>query len=130
MSISSHLGNKLIEISYELRYLSRSGQKHFSFIIERNKILSIGWNNGWKTDPIAAKYGHRFSGIHSELSALKNFNLAPSRLKYCKLVNIRISRGGKVGLSKPCEKCLELLSKYPFREILYSTSLGFDSLHG
>lgn len=120
---------KIIKLSYANMELPNSRHAHFSFIVLRNKILSMGWNNGFKTSPIGKKYGHRFSSIHSEVAAVQNFHYEIDLLSRCRLVNVRIMRSGQIGISKPCRRCMTYLDLFNFKEIWYSTSYGFESCH-
>lgn len=122
--ISKKLARKLFETANNLIHLPDARSKHFSFIVERNCILSVGWNKSFKTHPLAKRYGHRFSSIHSELDAIKNFPYAPASLIYYKFVNLRIMGDGSVGLSKPCVHCQELLAKFGIEQIYYSDHDG------
>lgn len=101
-----------------------SSKKHFSFIVERNKIISYGWNNGYRTCPISARYGHRFSGIHSELAAIRNFPYPPVFLSQYRIVNLRVLSAGTLGLSKPCVYCQKMLFDFGISDIWYSTNTG------
>jgi deoxycytidylate deaminase len=98
--------------------------KHFSFLIRRNKIVSVGYNLSFHTHPIAKKYKYRFSNIHSELAAIKNFPYSPSLLYKYTMVNVRIMGNGCIGLSKPCDKCQQLLLDFDIRKVLYSIHGG------
>lgn len=111
---------KLIKISRDLIDLPDTRYKHFSFLIRRNKIISVGYNLSFHTDPLAHRYNYRFSNIHSELSCIKNFPYSPSILNRFTLVNIRIMGNGEIGLSKPCKKCQRLLKDFNVNTVWYS----------
>ena len=115
---------KLVNLSYKMLDLPDSRSKHFSFILIRNKILSSGFNLGFKTNPLSKKYGYRFNSIHSELKAIKNFPYPPSFLSKCKIVNVRIMANGELGMSKPCKKCQKLLSDFDISDVWYSNRNG------
>lgn len=103
--------------------------KHFSFLTQRNKVVSIGYNLSFHTHPLAKKYGYRFSNIHSELDAIKKFPFSPSLLPKYTMVNIRIMGSSRLGLSKPCRKCQRLLKDFGITNIWYSTHNGnFEKL--
>lgn len=122
--MNASLREKLIDKSYALRELPNCQQKHFSFIIKRNKIISLGWNNGYRTHPKSKIYKCRFSTIHSELAAIKNYGGPISDLIDYKLINVRIRRDGTIGLSKPCDSCMMMLAVFEFREVWYTNNLG------
>tara|TARA_R100000152_G_C6623277_1_gene73277 strand:- start:108 stop:506 length:399 start_codon:yes stop_codon:yes gene_type:complete len=108
--------------------------KHVSFVVKKNKIISIGVNRANKTHPLARKYGARFSTIHSELDAIirayreKDFDR-------CTLVNVRLS---SVSMSrnipvtrkaKPCPSCMKLiLGCENIKEVYYTTNKGWEKL--
>ena len=121
---------KLVKLSYEMLDLPCGRNKHFSFILIRNKILSIGYNLGFKTNPMAKRYGHRFNSIHSELASIKNFPYPPSVLSKCKIVNIRIMKDGTLGMAKPCIYCSKLLADFDLNEIWYTNRQGnFENIY-
>lgn len=122
--LSQKIINKCTKLAMASFDLPNSSKKHFSFIIERNKIVSFGWNDGWKSHPLAAKYGHRFSGIHSELAAIRNFPYPPGYIKNFTLLNIRIRNDKTCGMSRPCLACFNLLAHFGLYNIFYSNEKG------
>lgn len=123
------LTSELVKISRQLIHLPDSDKKHFTFIVKRRKIISIGWNKGFKTHPMAAKYKHRFCCHHSELSAILNFKYRPSELKYYDFINVRITKDGQLANSKPCLSCQSLLKDFGINSILFSTGKGFQKCY-
>lgn len=121
--------DKLIEMAYELKDLPQGNFRHFTFIVRKNKVLSMGWNKGFKTHPSAKKLGYKFSGIHSELDAFQNLTYQYKQLIHkCNIVNIRINNFGQIRLSKPCRHCEPWLKALNARNIYYSTNEGFNLL--
>ena len=115
---------KLIKISRNNMELPIGGQLHFSFILKKKKIISFGYNNAWKSNPYALKYGHRFLAIHSELMAIKNFPYRISDLVDFTFVNVRLRKNGEIALSKPCECCQRMLIAFNINEVYYTTNNG------
>jgi deoxycytidylate deaminase len=121
---------KCTEISYAL--LKKHGDyrcKHFSFIFNKNRLLSIGFNNPTKTHPknLKIRFFNRQGidistavGIHSELSAV--IKLGEEDCTRYTIVNTRINRNNKIDFSKPCEGCSSLLKQLNFKKIFYSTN--------
>lgn len=106
-------------------HLPTARQKHFSFITRRSKIISFGWCQSFKTHPIAAKYGHRFDSIHSELHCIKNFPYPMSALKDYTLINVRVNpSGSQMTLARPCVRCIHFLSCFDLRSVIYSNERG------
>lgn len=120
----SKLHRKLIRISRDLINLPDSSCKHFTFICERNKIISVGWNNSWKTRPEAAKYGHRFNSIHAEVDAIKKFPHNIALLPKYSLYNVRLLKSGRVAMSRPCGPCSKLLFDFGVSKLFYTNNFG------
>lgn len=94
--------------------------KHFSFILLRNKILSIGVNKPNKTHPLAFKFKHRFNCTHSELDSIVRFKYSHEILQKCDMVNIRVSINDEIRIAKPCCYCFSLISAFGIKYIYYS----------
>ncbi len=109
---------KCIDISRDLTNLPVGPKKHFSFIIDKNKILSFGVNNGFKTHPMAKYLGYRYNCIHSELDAILNFR--HKNIEKYSLLNIRIGRD-KISIrnSKPCDLCQKLIEKTKIKKVYF-----------
>ena len=118
------LQRKLLRVSRDLIYLPKSNAKHFTFICERSKIISMGFNNGWKSRPEAAKFGHRFNAIHSELDAIKKFPYSPLDLPHYSLYNVRLHKDGSVAFSLPCPQCQKLLRSFDIDNVFYTDANG------
>lgn len=119
----SHLEKKLIKQAF---ILSRSiddknKSRHLSFIVMRNKIVSSGINDSYKTHTEAARWGHWHHSIHSELDAIVKFS--GKNLSRHTMYNLRISRANQIVLSKPCKKCEAMLHYYGI-ECIYTNERG------
>lgn len=121
--VNKKLKDKIITLTHDLKHLPDGRNRHFTFIVKRNRILSIGWNST-KTHPRANKYKYRFDAIHSELSAVLKFKGNLSDLRDCVLINSRINSLGIIGYAKPCKFCLDWLGNLNFRKIYYSSHEG------
>lgn len=108
--------------------------RHFSFILYKNRIISIG-NNSKKTHPLNLKNrktslrtGEDFSDqkhICSEFSAINKLkNMTNIDTKKCVLVNIRYNRNGEIALSKPCMSCENLLKYFSFKRVIWTDNDG------
>lgn len=113
---------KCLKIAKELN--SETGVKvnHFSFLVKKNSINSIGYNS-YKTHPIAERLGYRFPTHHSELSCILNFSGKEIRDYY--MINFRFDKMGQLAMSKPCKGCQKLLKYYCVGKTIYSTGYGF-----
>lgn len=126
---------RLENISKELvDYNSNKRCHHFSFIIYKNKIVTIG-SNRKKTHPfnlknrkISTKTGEDISDqkyVCSELNAIKKLkNTTNIDTNKCILVNIRYDRNGKISYSKPCMSCENLLKHFCFKKVIWTDNEG------
>lgn len=125
--------NKIIEISFAIAGKHNGIQrcKHFTFIYEKNKLLSIGINNP-KTHPSNLRYNYlnkqknkisEIVGTHSEMNAVRKLG---NFYNYSDLimVNTRINRNKKIDYSKPCNGCLEMICELGFSKIYYTDKNG------
>lgn len=128
---------KIVELSYAL--LPTHGDyrcRHASFLVYRDKIMSIGINNPAKTHPRNLRFGYRnkrnqpinnIIGIHSELAAV--IKLGRQNLENLDIVNTRIDRNNMLALAKPCVGCQDMLKQLGIGRIYYSTHQGrFEEL--
>ena len=83
-------------------------QKHSSFIFKNGNLVSIGYNN-------------EFS--HAEEKAINSY-YSDVIMKGYTMVNLRLTRSGRIGMAKPCPACFALLKEKKFRKIIYSTNEG------
>lgn len=120
--------NYLIQKSIKLNSKINDNSKqfrHFSFILDGNKVISIGQNNKDKTHPLAFKSGYKYSCIHSELDALVRTKINPNKFKQCIIVNVRLNRFNNINLSRPCIHCQNLIKNYKFKKCFYTNENGF-----
>lgn len=107
---------------------------HFSFILNKKKIISIG-TNLQKTHPthlrnrkVSVRTGEDFSDQKhtcSEFNAIiKLKRLTNIDTKKCTLINLRYDRNKKLALAKPCMSCLSLLRYHKFKDVLYTNDKG------
>ena len=125
--MNQKLLNNLVKTSRSLINLSDS-KHHFSFIIDKNQIISIGKANSWKSHPLAQRFGHRHHCIHSELAAILSFNPPFRTIPDYTFINIRLLKDLSLANSKPCGPCTNLLKSFGVSEVIYSTSSGFQQI--
>lgn len=116
--------SKLIRMSRELFHVPVGPHKHFSYIVHKNNILSVGFNNTQKTHPFACKFKHPYNTIHSELNAIKKMRYPLEILEDCSIYNVRLGQSKHVRLSKPCEKCYNMLMYFNINKIFYTDNDG------
>lgn len=102
----------------------RSKSRHISFLLKRNKIISYGWNQPWKSHSIAKLSGARFAAIHAELSTLIRSNLRFNEVHGLTMVNVRFLKDGTIGISKPCSICQKMLNGFGITDIYYTIEGG------
>ena len=124
--------NKCIEITKCIKKDKESGRSfHATFIFDKGKLLSIGFNNYNKLHR-STKFGkykgtkanpdQYIAGLHSEIdSIIKLGRTDCSRLTF---INIRIDNNERPNMSKPCENCFRVLQGLGFKQIYYLNALG------
>jgi len=122
--ISAKLHSKILRLATASLDLPNCNKKHFSFIVNKNRIISFGYNQSYTTHPLSAKYGHRFNDIHSELAAIINFPYAPRFLQDYVLINVRLRKDSSIALSRPCIYCIKLLTDFKMYEVYYTSNDG------
>lgn len=122
--INQRILNKILRITYDLKHLTPDRSKHFSFLVRKNNIISVGYNS-FKTHPKSLKFKYYKNHTHSELACILNANKID---KKCSLINIRIDKKDNILLSKPCEKCQDLLYHYGINDVIYSYEKGFKCM--
>ena len=133
--MSKNIHNKIkkcIEITKALREERSSGRSfHSTFIFDKSKLLSIGFNNykklhrrntfgpykGTKDNP-----DQYIAGIHSEIDAI--IKLGRTDCTGLTFINIRVDNNDMPNISKPCENCFRVLQGLRFKHIYYIDSLG------
>jgi hypothetical protein len=124
--------NKIIEVSYALinKHSADLRCRHFSFILQRNRIISIGLNS-LKTHPLNLKYNYinknkekisDIVGTHSELNAV--IKLGEEDCSKLTLINTRINRNNLLDYSAPCHGCSDMIKQLNFQNVFYSTNNG------
>lgn len=124
--------NKIIEISYALinKHNADLRCRHFSFILDRNRIISIGLNS-LKTHPKNLKYNYvnklkqnisNIVGTHSELNAV--IKLGEEDCSKLVLVNTRINRNNDLDYSAPCSGCSDMIKQLNFKNTYFTDSQG------
>ena len=122
--------SKIIEVTYALinKHNADLRCRHFSFILDRNRIISIGMNST-KTHPMNLKYNYinknkekisDIVGTHSELNAVIKLGIEDcSKLT---LVNTRINRNNTLDHSAPCHGCSDMIKQLNFKNVYHTDS--------
>ncbi len=94
-----------------------------SCILYKGKVISIGFNQHFKTHPLTRLF-HEEQTIHAEVSSiirLKNKEI----LKDCKIVVYRQHKDGELAMSRPCPTCIKILKFFKISQIAYTIPGGF-----
>ena len=130
--------SKIVEVSFALinKHNADLRCRHFSFILDRNRIISIGLNS-IKTHPLNLKYNYvnknnekisDIVGTHSELSAV--IKLGRENCYGLTLVNTRINRNNQLDFSAPCRGCFDMINQLNFKNVYFTNIKGkFDRLN-
>lgn len=105
----------------------QNGFRHYTFVVQNNKILELGMNR--LTQPERTRGYKDFSGRHAELDAMYKARGIMDHNKPFEIINIRLNRRGELRLSKPCKVCDAWLRTTNCKTILYSTDDGFEVLN-
>lgn len=112
----------LIPLAIQQAKKSPLEQKHGAvFISHRGEVLGAGFNCFTSRLDFVSSNTPRLSK-HAESSAI--LHIPRNRLLEGSLLVIRLRSSGTLALSKPCRKCLGLLSRRGLTKIIYSTQEG------
>lgn len=107
------------EISKEIKVLPDK-KRHFTFIFDNNKLVSVGTNNYLSSNKFVRYLGYHNKKIHSEVASIYKFRRELDKLKGLILVNTRIDPFGVFSMSKPCSICQEWINLIGFKRIYYT----------
>lgn len=99
-------------------------KKHFSFLFDNNKLLSIGFNDYLATNKFVKSLNYKNKTLHSEVAAIYKFRRDLSYLKGLILVNVRVNFNNTFGISKPCNVCQQWIKLMGFKKIYYTNWNG------
>jgi deoxycytidylate deaminase len=122
--MNSTIQKKIEQITIDFKSSNQAPNKHFSFLIQKNRILSIGMNSSVTTHPMNRILGYRADLVHSEMDAYLNVRWMNIDFAKCYLVNTRINNFNKFGRSKPCKPCQKLLQKIGIRKVYFTDENG------
>jgi hypothetical protein len=115
---------RLLEISKALYDKNKAGRaKHFSFILNKSKLLAIGLNNYEKSHPIIKDFNyHPFAFIHAELAAC--LKLGMTDCSGLTIVNVRVNGNGAIDNSCFCKGCASLIRSLNFKKAFFTNKKG------
>lgn len=65
---------------------------------------------------------HNYNWTHAEVRALAK--LWPSKRVGTRIISLRITKGGKLAMAKPCKACMEYMLQAGVKSVVYSDSSG------
>ena len=90
--MTDNFNKKILSLTRDLQWTNRSQHKHFSFIVLKNRIISIGKNYENRTHPFAARLSNTSESIHSEMDAYLNIRWFDIDYSKCILINTLLIR--------------------------------------
>ena len=100
--------------------------RHYSFIIQKNKVVE--WGTNVSKVPPMIQFGYpKTAGWHSEANAYRKAKGILDSSSF-EVINIRLNRQGDLRLSKPCKCCHSFLTELGCSAVWFSTELGFAKL--
>ena len=115
-----------IRIAREKNLQRDSDFRHFSFIIQRNKLIE--WGTNVSRVPPLIHFGYsNTSGWHSEVNAYRKAKGIIGE-GYFEVINIRLNKLGDLRISKPCKCCHAFLKELGCKDVWFSTDAGFAKL--
>lgn len=123
--MKAKLFNRCLRKAYELntpKHPEYENYIHFSFLIRNNEIVNYGMNK--KAEPFTYLGYPSYSKMHSEVDVY--FRSRPRLRKddEFEIVNIRLSRDGRIRNSTPCNCCSEFLKKLGCKTIYFTVDSG------
>lgn len=97
--------------------------RHASCIVYKGRVISTGINQR-KSHTLQKQFSGKETKLflHSEIAAIvKVINRYGSEiLKDCELYNLRLTKGGKVGISKPCAACSKAIETFGIEKVYWT----------
>lgn len=81
--------------------------KHAVLVFRGSNVIATGFNH---------------DEIHAEVQALKK--LWPSERRGTRVVSLRMTRGGRLGMAKPCPECERFMRDHGVKLCIYSDDSG------
>jgi len=94
--------------------------RHGSVLFSGNRVLSLGYNTARRPVHWTQHFRLSYFSRHAEIACIHN--LSDNQIKGKDLLVCRIGASGKLLLSKPCEKCLQMMEIKGIRRCYYTVS--------
>jgi len=118
--------NECLEIALKnntpIKHPQWTAYHHFSFIIQKNKIVEWGTNRC--SSPLTFLGYMPYSKMHSEYDAYFKAKGIMLRDKPFEVINIRLTKTNLIGGSSPCKCCFAFLKNMGCKRIWFTTEVG------
>ena len=105
-----------IKVSPETHPCWELKSQHVSFVVQYNKILGFGYNRVRGMDD--------YHQIHAEWDAYCKVRGILDHNKRWDMINVRITRGGRIAISAPCHKCHSMLVDLGCKSVYFTLNNG------
>lgn len=94
--------------------------QHCAAVVQNGKILTIGYNRK-KTHPLQKKFQNRPERLclHAEIDAISKIK-RKHILNTCDLYILRLSKGGTVSNSEPCDGCKKAIKFFNIKRVYWT----------
>ena len=115
---------KIFDVLFETAKSSEFEQhRHASAITYKNTLLAVGINKA-KSHPLQKRFSESDDRIqlHSEIDTIVQVinNHGADILKECSLYNLRLTKGGNIGISKPCDSCQRAIEVFGIERVYWT----------
>lgn len=95
---------------------------HFSFLIQRNKIVTFGMNR--RSSPLTHLGFESHTKMHSEIDVCYKAKGIMDKSQDFEVVNVRLTKGNRIKESSPCKCCYAFLKHLGCKRIWFTTRMG------
>jgi len=111
---------------YKIKNHPLKEKKHFCFVVQGNKIISIGMN---RNESARTEMGYPpYSKRHAELDAWMSARKIYDKFKKFEIFNIRMNNSGDLRMSKPCQCCHTIMAEYGCSKAYFTTKFGIAKI--
>jgi len=111
---------RFFELAKKISFKSPSRYKLGSVIVNKNKVVSVGFNNMAKSHP---KMPGTYKFLHAEVHSLLGCNY--NETKGSTLYVYRETLNGDLAQARPCSNCYQAILASGIHEICYTTPEGY-----
>lgn len=105
--------------------VAHSGEHHQhlmgAVLVKSGNVISVG-HNSFKSHPLMGK----IKTLHAEVDCL--IGVRYKDISGSTMFVSRINRHGKLGMSKPCSICTDILKSYGVSKVYFTTALGVEEV--